>query len=86
MSELHFYLSRPHGLTIPLVCTNRINTPEVAEDVLAAGHADMVSMARPFLADENFMAKAAEGRSVGQCWGDDASSGNVLFCGPACRE
>ena len=40
---------------IPLCTTNRINMPEVAEDVLANGHADMVSMARPFLADPNFV-------------------------------
>lgn len=48
---------------IPLVATNRINTPEVAEDVLASGHADMVSMARPFLADADFVRKAEENRS-----------------------
>jgi len=50
-------------VTIPLVATNRINTPEVAEQVLAEGHADMVSMARPFLADPDFVNKAAEDRS-----------------------
>ncbi|WP_286264459.1 NADPH-dependent 2,4-dienoyl-CoA reductase [Thalassotalea atypica] len=50
-------------VSIPLVTTNRINTPEVAEDVLANGHADMVSMARPFLADADFVNKAAENRS-----------------------
>ncbi len=44
---------------IPLVTSNRINTPEVCEQVLAAGQADMVSMARPFLADPDFVAKAA---------------------------
>ena len=48
---------------IPLVATNRINTPEVAEGVLAEGNADMVSMARPFLADPDFVAKAASGRA-----------------------
>ncbi len=48
---------------IPLVATNRINTPEVAEEVLASGQADMVSMARPFLADPEFVNKAAQGRS-----------------------
>lgn len=48
---------------IPLVTTNRINTPEVGEQVLASGHADMVSMARPFLADPDFVRKAEEGRS-----------------------
>ena len=47
---------------IPLVATNRINTPEVAEEVLANGQADMVSMARPFLADPEFVNKAAAGR------------------------
>lgn len=47
---------------IPLITTNRINMPEVAEQVLAEGCADMVSMARPFLADPDFMRKAAEGR------------------------
>ncbi len=49
-------------LTIPLITTNRINMPEVAEQVLAEGHADMVSMARPFLADPEWVVKAAEGR------------------------
>jgi len=48
---------------IPLVTSNRINTPEVAEAVLAEGCADMVSMARPFLADAAFVKKAAEGRA-----------------------
>ncbi len=47
---------------IPLITTNRINMPEVAEQVLAEGCADMVSMARPFLADPDFMKKAKEGR------------------------
>ncbi|WP_298770954.1 FAD-dependent oxidoreductase [uncultured Shewanella sp.] len=45
-------------VAIPLITTNRINTPEVAESVLAQGHADMVSMARPFLADPEFVNKA----------------------------
>jgi 2,4-dienoyl-CoA reductase (NADPH2) len=48
---------------IPLVTTNRINTPEVAEQLLADGYADMVSMARPLLADPAFVAKAARGRA-----------------------
>ena len=48
---------------IPVVTSNRINTPQVAEDVLAEGCADMVSMARPFLADPDFVAKAADGRA-----------------------
>ena len=50
-------------VSVPLVTTNRINTPEVAEDILSTGQADMVSMARPFLADENFVAKAAANKS-----------------------
>ena len=47
---------------IPLITTNRINTPEVAEELLADGCADMVSMARPLLADPNFVKKAMEDR------------------------
>ncbi|PTQ88874.1 2,4-dienoyl-CoA reductase [Agitococcus lubricus] len=50
-------------VNIPLITTNRINTPEIAEQVLAEGHADMVSMARPFLADPDFVRKAAEQRA-----------------------
>ncbi|TVR47215.1 MAG: NADPH-dependent 2,4-dienoyl-CoA reductase [Rhodobacteraceae bacterium] len=49
---------------IPLVTSNRINTPDVAEELLAGGAADMVSMARPFLADADFVAKAAAGRAT----------------------
>jgi 2,4-dienoyl-CoA reductase (NADPH2) len=49
---------------IPVITSNRINTPEVAEAVLAEGCADMVSMARPFLADPDFVAKAASGRAA----------------------
>ncbi len=45
-------------VSIPLITTNRINMPDVAENVLSEGHADMVSMARPFLADPDFVAKA----------------------------
>jgi 2,4-dienoyl-CoA reductase (NADPH2) len=51
------------GITTPLVTSNRINTPEVAEQLLADGVADMVSMARPLLADAHFVAKAARGQS-----------------------
>jgi 2,4-dienoyl-CoA reductase (NADPH2) len=50
-------------VSIPLVTTNRINRPEVAEEILARGDADMVSMARPFLADAEFVNKAAAGRA-----------------------
>jgi len=49
-------------ISIPLVTTNRINTPEVAEKIIADHHADMVSMARPFLADPDFMRKTANGQ------------------------
>jgi len=51
------------GITTPLVTSNRINTPEVAEQVLAEGCADMVSMARPLLADADFVKKAARGQA-----------------------
>ena len=50
-------------VSLPLITTNRINTPEVAENILATGQADMVSMARPFLADANFVNKAAANKS-----------------------
>ncbi|KMW59093.1 2,4-dienoyl-CoA reductase [NADPH] [Candidatus Rhodobacter oscarellae] len=48
---------------IPVITSNRINTPQVAEDVLADGCADMVSMARPFLDDSQFVAKAMRGEA-----------------------
>jgi 2,4-dienoyl-CoA reductase (NADPH2) len=54
---------RAAGVAIPLVTSNRINTPEVGEQVLADGCADMVSLARPLLADPDFVAKARAGRS-----------------------
>ena len=75
-------------VSIPLITTNRINTPEVAEQVLAEGHADMVSMARPFLADSDFINKAAEGRAdeINTCIGcnqaclDHTFSGRLTSC------
>jgi 2,4-dienoyl-CoA reductase (NADPH2) len=51
------------AVSIPLITTNRINDPQVAEDILARGDADMVSMARPFLADAEFMSKAQRDRA-----------------------
>ena len=51
------------GVMVPVITSNRLNMPEVAEQVLADGCADMVSMARPFLADPEFVNKAASGRS-----------------------
>ncbi len=50
-------------VSIPVIASNRINTPEVAETILVSGQADMVSMARPFLADPDFIAKAAQNRA-----------------------
>jgi 2,4-dienoyl-CoA reductase (NADPH2) len=50
-------------VSIPVIASNRINTPDVAEALLAEGAADLVSMARPFLADPDFVAKAAAGRA-----------------------
>lgn len=47
---------------VPLITTNRINMPQVAEEILEQGHADMISMARPFLADPHIVLKAKEGR------------------------
>ncbi|MGW1142076.1 oxidoreductase [Streptomyces zhihengii] len=59
------------AVSVPLVTSNRINTPEVAEQLLAEGRADMVSMARPFLADPDFVAKAGAGRpeTINTCIG-----------------
>eukprot|EP01061_Rhynchopus_euleeides_P021876 TRINITY_DN35703_c0_g1_i1.p1 TRINITY_DN35703_c0_g1~~TRINITY_DN35703_c0_g1_i1.p1 ORF type:complete len:721 (+),score=321.85 TRINITY_DN35703_c0_g1_i1:262-2163(+) len=51
------------GLNIPLVAVNRINTPEVAESILEKGEADMISMARPLLADAYFVSKAEAGKA-----------------------
>jgi 2,4-dienoyl-CoA reductase (NADPH2) len=51
-------------VSIPLVTTNRINTPEVGESIIADGAADMVSMARPLLADPHFVKKARENRAL----------------------
>ncbi len=50
-------------VTIPCICSNRINDPDVAEDLIAAGKADLVSLARPLLADPDFAVKAETGRS-----------------------
>ncbi|WP_233520613.1 oxidoreductase [Flocculibacter collagenilyticus] len=50
-------------VSLPLITTNRINDPQVAEDIISSGQADMVSMARPFLADPDFVEKAAQGKS-----------------------
>jgi 2,4-dienoyl-CoA reductase (NADPH2) len=84
-------------VSIPVIASNRINTPERAEEILAAGDADMVSMARPFLADSDFVAKAANGKSAeinsciacNQACLDNIFSGRIASClvNPrACRE
>ncbi len=66
---------------IPLVTTNRINMPEVAEAVLAEGCADMVSMARPFLADSAWVQKAQEGRvdEINTCIGCNQACLDQIF-------
>ncbi|GHA21462.1 NADPH-dependent 2,4-dienoyl-CoA reductase [Oceanisphaera arctica] len=51
------------ALSVPVIATNRINTPEVAEQILSSNQADLVCMARPFLADADFVAKAASGQA-----------------------
>ena len=66
------------AVRIPLVTTNRINTPEVAEEVLASGCADMVSMARPFLADADFVDKAAANKA------DEINT--CIACNQACLD
>ncbi|MGX1952721.1 oxidoreductase [Streptomyces anulatus] len=69
------------AVSIPLVTSNRINTPEVAEEILASGRADMVSMARPFLADPEFVAKAAAGRAdaINTCIGCNQACLDHIF-------
>src|SRR6218665_891501 len=69
---------REEGITTPLITSNRINTPEVAEAVLADGSADMVSMARPFLADPEFVKKARENRA------DEINT--CIACNQACLD
>ena len=70
-------------VSVPLVTSNRINTPEVAEDVLARGDADMISMARPFLADSDFVKKAAEDRAdeINTCIGCNQACLDHIFLG-----
>ncbi len=65
-------------VSIPVITSNRINTPEVAEEVLATGCADMVSLARPMLADADFVAKAVAG--------DAAKIAPCIACNQACLD
>ena len=71
------------ALKIPVITSNRINMPEVAETVLARGDADMVSMARPFLADPEFMLKADQGRAadINTCIGCNQACLDHIFVG-----
>lgn len=73
---------KPH-LSIPVITCNRINTPEVAEEILEKGHADMVSMARPFLADPDFVNKAAADQSkhINTCIGCNQACLDNIFKG-----
>jgi 2,4-dienoyl-CoA reductase (NADPH2) len=84
-------------IKVPLVCTNRINTPEVAENLLQEGHADLVSMARPLLADPEFVLKCKQLRSdeINTCIGCNQACLDYVFVGKkatclvnpqACRE
>ena len=75
-------------VSVPLITTNRINTPEIAEKILLDGHADMVSMARPFLADPEFINKAIANKSneintciaCNQACLDHAFKGKIASC------
>ena len=70
-------------MPIPVITSNRINTPEVAEAVIARGDADMVSMARPFLADANFVTKSIAGKSdeINTCIGCNQACLDAIFSG-----
>lgn len=65
-------------VSIPVVACNRINTPEIAETIIASGQADMVSMARPFLADSDFVNKAEQG--------DAEAINTCIACNQACLD
>ncbi|HHJ0005666.1 TPA: FAD-dependent oxidoreductase [Raoultella planticola] len=71
------------AVSIPLVTTNRINDPDVADAILARGDADMVSMARPFLADGEFLSKAQSGRAdeINTCIGCNQACLDQIFAG-----
>ena len=68
---------RPH-VKVPLIAVNRINTPEIAEDILARNVADMVSLARPLLADADFVSKAAANKA------DEINT--CIACNQACLD
>jgi 2,4-dienoyl-CoA reductase (NADPH2) len=66
------------AVSVPVCASNRINTPELAEEILAGGEADLVSMARPLLADPDLVAKAAAGRA------DEINT--CIACNQACLD
>jgi len=68
-------------ITVPVITSNRINTPQVAESILAHGDADLVSMARPFLADSQFVNKAQQGNSdvINTCIGCNQACLDNIF-------
>ncbi|MGU3414698.1 FAD-dependent oxidoreductase [Enterobacteriaceae bacterium C34A] len=70
-------------VTIPLITTNRINDPQMADEILARGDADMVSMARPFLADSELLSKAQSGRAdeINTCIGCNQACLDQIFVG-----
>ncbi|EPS2019537.1 FAD-dependent oxidoreductase, partial [Enterobacter hormaechei] len=70
-------------VSVPLVTTNRINDPQVADDVISRGDADMVSMARPFLADAELLSKAQSGRAdeINTCIGCNQACLDQIFVG-----
>ncbi|HDZ8013990.1 TPA: NADPH-dependent 2,4-dienoyl-CoA reductase [Citrobacter amalonaticus] len=70
-------------VSLPLVTTNRINDPQVADEILARGDADMVSMARPFLADAELLSKAQSGRAdeINTCIGCNQACLDQIFVG-----
>jgi 2,4-dienoyl-CoA reductase (NADPH2) len=74
------------AVNIPVITSNRINTPESAELVLARGDADMVSLARPFLADAEFVNKAADGRAgeINACIACNQACLDFIFSGQIC--
>lgn len=81
-----FATARVKGaVSIPVMAANRINTPELAEEILAAGEADLISLARPMLADPGFVAKARSRRSaIAPCIGCNQACLDHIFSGRIC--
>ena len=74
------------AVSVPLVASNRINTPEVGDEIIGRGDADLVSLARPFLADPDFVAKAAAGRAdeINTCIACNQACLDRIFVGQVC--